>query len=64
MDQSLKFSRIFLIIDSFENPRFLESVILIFFGSCPSKSFNIYNVEKVGWNFDDYPGLHQKGKCT
>ena len=37
----------------------------IFFASSPRKSVNIYNVARMGQNFDDYPGLQQqKSKCA
>ena len=48
---------------NFENWRFFESAILIFFSrfffySSLFKSVTIYEVPRMGRNFDDYPGFH------
>ena len=36
----------------------------MFFASSPRKSVNIYNVARMGRNFDDCTGLQQKSKCA
>ena len=44
---------------------FLSRPFLFFyFISSSWKSVNIYNVTRMGGNFDDYPVLQQKSKCA